>query len=153
MEKRLAEEGASSVAATKVTVRGPTDMIGNHAGDSSRDLGAVNSIVAENVGDLNTCFEAAYVAGEASEGEVAVEFTILASGRVVGVGITSSTVASEVVEACVAHEVDGWHFQPSSRLGLASPADVGEGAVVLDRGSDPMTEVRVIYPFRFSRIE
>lgn len=141
---------------TRVEVHGPRDLTGNQPGDLARDIGAINSVVSENLADLNRCFQLAFEKGQALEGEITVEFVILVNGEVTEVRVVESAVSSEAVEECAMGEINGWRFQPAGRFApeAAPAAEVQPGAPqprpqpAQQRGL--LSAVTVVYPFQFA---
>ena len=150
------ESPATALPGTKVLIHGPLEITGNQLGDLARDVGAINSVVSENLVDLNRCFTAEYEKKQALEGEVVVEFSILANGEVDVATVRETAVANELVEHCVLQEIDGWRFQPAGRF-----ADEPVGGPQTEPGSAPsrpqtaqrevpLSTVTVVYPFQFT---
>jgi hypothetical protein len=158
VEEQLVREGLPTAAlpGTKVIIHGPQEITGNQLGDLARDVGAINSVVSENLADLNRCFAGEYEKTQALEGELVVEFSIMPNGEVAVVTVRQSTVANELVEQCVLQEIDGWRFQPAGRFAdesVSRPQSETTSALSQPQTSQhdvPLSTVTVVYPFQFT---
>jgi|GEM_PF-823278 len=156
-KQRVREEPLAAVLpGTKVIIHGPREITGNQLGDLARDIGAINSVVNENLADLNRCFAGEYEETRALEGELVVEFSIMPNGEVAVVSVRESTVANERVGQCVLQEIDGWRFQPAGRFAddaFGGPQSETTSALSQPQTSQhdvPLSTVTVVYPFQFT---
>ena len=158
-----AEEEEQALETVRVVIQGPLQLKGNQPGDVARNAAALNSVVSQNIRDLNRCFRAQFDKGEAIAGEVVVRFIIRVNGLVEGVGVAKSTVTSKAVEECIVDEVARWRFSPAGQfieevgaretLGLPGEEERGAGPAARPRTRPPLTDVDVVYPFIFESIE
>ena len=123
-EERL--DLASSREMTHAVLGAPSEVVGNVTGDATRDASAVDAMAKTQLDKINRCFEKEFMAGGASEGEVAMQFTILPLGAVRSARIVSSNVLSEAVDECIVEQIGRWRFDPSSGRateGFGAPGD------------------------------
>jgi hypothetical protein len=111
---------AASQVATRTRLTQPSEVTGNVTGDITRDVTAIDALVKTKLDELARCFEAEFLAGTASEGEVTVQYVILSHGGVEGVRVVSSTVVSQEVPKCLAAQIGAWRFRTSGGQ-LAGP--------------------------------
>ncbi len=105
---------AAAEQVTRARLSGSSEVSGSVTGDITRDVTAIDAFAKTKLADINRCFEKEFAAGKASEGEVAVRFTILPSGLVKEAAILSSSVVSAEVNECVRRTVQSWRLKASS---------------------------------------
>jgi hypothetical protein len=147
---------------TRLVVQGPLQLTGNLPGDVSRNAAAFNSMVNQNIQDLNRCFQTEFDKGEAIAGEVVIQFAVQVNGLVEAVRVVRSSVVSKAVEKCIVEEVEGWRFNPAGQfieeagtreeLGALGEERRPGGAIARPRSSAALTEVVVVYPLIFESI-
>ena len=99
---------------TQARLSDPSAVSGNVTGDITRDVTAIDAFIKTKLDGLNDCFTEEFVAGRASEGEMAVRFVILDSGLVESAEVLSSSVVSPAVDECVARVLRQWRFKMST---------------------------------------
>ncbi len=99
---------------TRARLSAPSEVSGNVTGDITRDVTAIDAFARTKLDGINSCFSEEFVAGRASEGEMAVRFVILISGLVESAQVLSSSVVSPAVDECVERAVRQWRFKVST---------------------------------------
>ena len=158
--RELAElEAKEQEELTKLAVTEPSQLRGNIQGDPTRNVTAINLMVERNARRLNQCFSEEYEKGEALEGRVVVQFTILPSGAVINPEVTESTVENDGVGACMISQIERWRFKRSTgapqQLVLPPPTRGGLPPPLPPEPppQTPVTDVTVTYPFEFISLE
>ena len=109
----MVETAVEESPATVTRLRSPSAVSGNATGDTSRDPGTLDARIGEQLGPVDACFAAEFLAGRAAEGQLDVRFAVDAEGTVRAVEVLRSTVVSGAVGACVQNLVEQWGFGPA----------------------------------------
>jgi TonB family protein len=106
-----------STVGTRLARRGTHGPIARAAtpevqGEYSREL--VRRVVLRNLSQVTHCHEQGLAQNPALEGRVVVTFVIGTDGRVMGSGVSESSLAVPSVGSCIANAVRRWQFTPPS---------------------------------------
>jgi MYXO-CTERM domain-containing protein len=93
------------------------------------DKDIVRRIVRAHINEVRSCYGRALAAAPALAGDMSVEFTIAANGKVRDVALGKSSVADSTLEACVTKAVGRWTFP--------KPREGAEVAVTQSFGLEP----------------
>jgi TonB family protein len=93
--------------------------IGDVRGNLDKEI--IRRIVRRHVNEVRYCYEQALSAHPSLEGRLVVQFTIAPTGRVLASVLSSSSLGSPAVEACVVNAVKRWEF----------PQPLGGGLVIV----------------------
>jgi hypothetical protein len=88
----------------------PIPLANEASVETGLDRDAIAAVINKNLGQVRFCYEQGLQGDPNLNGRVAVDFTIGGNGIVKAASIGSSTMASKIVEDCIAMRLKSWKF-------------------------------------------